>query len=118
MRTPSPVASTVGAAAVLGTVLGAGVLSGCNANGQLSARRIVVHLRADATPAQNQALVDRCGMVPHASPVPAPSRIAKLSIASREARFLVQPGTDDNLSRLYTCLNQFPYVLGVDASDG
>ena len=80
-------------------------LTGCKASKELTSREVFVHLKADTTEAQNTALVEKCSTVPHASPAPLPPRVQKLSIRFREARFVVQPGTDRNLSKLYECFN-------------
>ena len=94
------------AGALLPICVGVGLVGvGCKASDQLSSRDVVVHLKDGTTEAQNRALVAKCGTVPHASPAPLNPRLKQLSIRFREARFVVSPGTNGNLNRLYECFN-------------
>jgi len=92
-------------------LLGAVVLSGCNAN--LSKREIVVHFDPSASSAQHAAARTACAnAAPHASPEPI-VHTSYISTHISDIRFRVDKADDRDLNILFNCLRQQPGVIGV-----
>ena len=92
-------------------------VTGCKAADALSTQEVVVHF-APGTPQSAHVQVQQtCGAVPHTSPEPFPKHeIPGQNLT--DVHFLVKPGSDHNLARLYACLGQPQFhgvVLGYDA---
>jgi hypothetical protein len=91
----------------------------CKAADALSTQEVVVHFAPGSPQSAHVQVRQACGVVPHTSPEPLP----KHEIAGQDltdVRFLVKPGSDANLARLYACLGQPQFrgvVLGYDAPD-
>ncbi|MFL6241023.1 MAG: hypothetical protein ACJ735_16195 [Actinomycetes bacterium] len=94
-------------------------LAGCKAADALSTQEVVVHFAPNAPESAHIDVQQACGVVPHVSPQPIPSHEVA-SQAQTDVHFLVKPGSDKNLKRLYDCLGQPRFhgiVLGYDTPD-
>src|SRR3954453_10283479 len=78
---------------------------GCKAADSLSTQEVVVHFAPNTSRAQHVAVLDACGGLPYPSPEPIPS--TKVVGQDRtDVAFLVNPGSNKNLNRVFNCLAQ------------
>jgi hypothetical protein len=89
-------------------------VAACNAKG--FSRTVDVTFSDTATQQDRDNVVQQCGTLPHASPLPqapANSATARSGIVS----FDITHASDAEISKLYACLSGKPGVLGVSEPD-
>src|SRR3954447_18422665 len=101
-------------AATLGVLLT--LVVGCKAADSLATQEVVVHFAPGTSRAQHLAVLDTCGGLPHTSPEPI-SRTEVVGQDRTDVAFLVNPGSNTNLNRVFNCLAQDQFhgvVLGYE----
>ena len=98
---------------VIGVLFALGLV-GCKAADALATQEVVVHFAPGTPESEHIRVQQTCGAVPHASARPIPTDL-NAAQTQTDVRFLVNPASGENLSRLIGCLNDFKgVVLGYD----
>lgn len=100
------------AAAILGAVGIAALLSGCKQTASLSQQEVVVVFDPDATQADHARVYDACKNLPGISPEPMVTDSKYLATLQNNVRFRVDNASNYQLQQLYNCLGKDPSVKG------
>src|SRR3954447_23608647 len=102
--------------ATLGLVVTSACCVSCKAADALSTQEVPVHFAPNTTRAQHVEVLEICGGLPHTSPEPIPTTEVG-GQDQTDVHFLVKPGSNTNLNRVFNCLGQDRFhgvVLGYE----